>query len=106
VASARKSQHLYAHECSDDFHRRLLELLLTVEGAVVLSAYNSEIYQPLAQAGWAKREWQTACHMAARGRGSKIHGLGSALKHAPRTEVLWINPRAVALLREQGKFNG
>ncbi|CAJ3454861.1 D12 class N6 adenine-specific DNA methyltransferase [Burkholderia pseudomallei] len=69
----------YRHEMSDDDHRELLEVLLAVEGMVVLSGYPHPLYDTML-ARWERVE--TSATMAA-GRGTGI-----------RTEVLWISPRA------------
>lgn len=66
VASTRKCKSaLYAREATDDHHFELVRTLLTLEGAVVLSGYDSPIYRPLVDAGWqrirlgpAERVWR------------------------------------------------
>ena len=49
-----------------------------------------------ALAGWHRLERRTVCHAAGRIRGSKLKGGGAATAHAPRIEVLWLNPAAAA----------
>jgi DNA adenine methylase len=67
----------YRHELSDDDHEDLLEALLPLQGMVVVSGYETEIYNDLL------RGWQT--HRTA----SRISGgRGTAV----RTEVVWLNP--------------
>jgi len=43
----RTATDLYDHEMTDDDHRRLLELLNEVQGAVLLSGYRSDLYDSL-----------------------------------------------------------
>lgn len=83
----------YAHELTDDDHRELVERLLGLEGRAMLSGYPHQIYQPLEDAGWDRREWQTASHAAARTKATGIQGAGSMLEKQPRTEVAWRNYR-------------
>ena len=95
VHDTRKRRDVYKVEASDDHHAQLVQTLLGCKGAVVLSGYDHEIYQPLADAGWDVVRIDTVCHAAARWRGSKLRGAGAAMQHVPRTEVIWRNPRAV-----------
>lgn len=80
----------YRHEMSDDDHRDLLDCLLNLRGMVVLSGYDSEIYnEPLT--GWAKRTTEA--------RSSSFRGTKMS------TEVVWLNPTCVAALeRREGLF--
>lgn len=74
----------YRHEMSEDDHTALLDVLLDLEGAVVVSGYPSALYNDRL-AGWARHE--TAARISA-GRGTGV-----------RTECLWLNPAAVAGLK-------
>jgi len=78
-------------------HVALVATLLACQGAVVLSGYAHADYRPLTDAGWECVSFETACHAAVRGRGSGLQGLGAARAKVPRVEVVWRNPRAVAL---------
>lgn len=91
VAETRKSGG-YEHECSDDFHARLVTLLLAVKGAVVLSGYAHPIYEPLEAAGWHRTDIRTACHAAGKIRISGMQGAGGALAKVPRVESVWVSP--------------
>tara|TARA_R110002124_G_scaffold173690_5_gene341344 strand:- start:11215 stop:12129 length:915 start_codon:yes stop_codon:yes gene_type:complete len=66
----------YRHELADADHERLLDVLLSVQGKVVLSGYPSAIYDRMLK-GWLVVKRQA---MADGGR--------------ERTEVLWLNPAA------------
>lgn len=66
----------YVHELTDDDHRKLLEFLPTLAGAVILSGYPHPMYDA-ALTGWHREQ------VAAHADGAR-----------DRTEVLWLNPRA------------
>lgn len=83
----------YTIEADVIHHWELLDTLLRVQGGVILSGYPHEDYQALETAGWKRIDLATACFAAARTRASQLRGLGNALKNAPRTECIWINPR-------------
>lgn len=96
----------YQHECTDAQHTALVDLLLTLQGAAVLSGYDTPLYQPLRDAGWESTEFNTACHAAGRVRGSKLRGAGAALEHVGRVEVVWRNPRAREMMERQERQEG
>lgn len=79
--SAHRSA-MYAHEMTDEDHRALVDVLLALAGMVVLSGYPHPIYEQVL-GDW--RMIETAAH---------------ADGARPRTEVLWINPAAVAARRD------
>jgi len=95
--------NIYAHEQDDTHHEKLVDLLLTLNGAVVISGYDTPIYSRMDDAGWVRTEFQTACHAAGRVRVSKLQGKGAALKHTSRTEIVWQNPRALEMLGNKEK---
>lgn len=80
VADTRIDTDVYSHEMTDDAHHQLVQLLTTIRGRVVLSGYDTPIYQPLEAAGWARLDRTILSSMA-----RSPDGLGQ------RTEVLWIN---------------
>ncbi|MCG7932955.1 MAG: DNA adenine methylase [Candidatus Thiodiazotropha lotti] len=67
----------YNHEMTDDDHVQLLDVLNQVSGMVVLSGYDSEIYNDMLSS-WTRHT--TSARISA-GRGTAI-----------RTEVVWLNP--------------
>jgi len=73
----------YKHEMTDEQHAELLDVLLEMEGFVVLSGYSSDLYNKRLE-GWAK--YETKARISA--------GRGSAL----RTECVWINSACSAAL--------
>ena len=101
VSGTRRDAKVYEIEASDDHHARLVETILQCQGAVVLSGYAHEIYKPLEAAGWERREFHTTCAAAGRTRTSGLQGAGAAKAKQPRVEVVWRNPKAVALTGAQ-----
>ena len=72
-----RSRGKYRHDLTTAEHRALLEQLKTVQGMVVLSGYPSPLYDELLP-GWHRIDRQTRAENS----------------HRPRTECLWLNPRA------------
>jgi len=93
VSETRKSKKVYANEPPDEHHRKLVSLLLTIQGGAAVSGYDHDIYRPLENAGWRRYEFQTVCHAACKHRYNNLQGKGTALKHVPRTEILWVKPQ-------------
>lgn len=79
----------YRHEMSNDDHRALLDVLLGLEGYVVLSGYPSDLYEQ-ALAGW---EQHTTGSRISAGRGTAV-----------RTECVWLNPACSAALHQNDLF--
>ncbi|AKU43494.1 adenine-specific DNA methyltransferase [Caulobacter phage Sansa] len=76
----------YKHELTDGQHQALLDLLLSLKGMVVLSGYPHALYDERLS-GWRRIERQALADGA-----------------RPRTEVLWINPSAVANMPQKDLF--
>ena len=75
--STRESAKRYRHEMTDDEHIELSRILHSVTGMVVLSGYHSELYDQ------EYRTWdRVECSALADGA-------------RPRTEVLWLNHKAM-----------
>lgn len=77
----------YRHEMKDDDHQELLRVLLELEGMVVVSGYESDLYNDMLS-GW--ETFQTKSRISA--------GRGTAL----RTGVVWINPACSDALNSRG----
>jgi DNA adenine methylase len=75
VLSARESSH-YRHEMTDDEHRDLAAALSAAKSSVVLSGYDSPLYDELYD-GWFRQEIAASAGNASEDRG--------------RIEVLWSN---------------
>lgn len=88
VLETRQGRKGYANEMTIEDHHALVQQLLGIEGAAVLSGYAHEVYNPLSDAGWmvVKKDVLLSANQA------------FAKSKAGRTEVLWINPRAIELL--------
>lgn len=78
-----KGFHVYQHELREEDHVRLLDLLMSLKGMVVLSGYPSDLYDSTL-VGWRREE-----------RPSYADGGGA------RTEVVWINPLCAARLEQE-----
>jgi DNA adenine methylase len=74
--------HVYEHELTLEQHVELLALLDSLRGMVVLSGYPSDLYEQ------ALPHWR------------RVERVAHADGGSPRTEVLWINPRAADRLAE------
>lgn len=96
AANTRIDKKVYDHELEDNQHTKLVEVLLDLEGKVLLSGYDSDLYSPLEEAGWEKVCREMTSSAASRGRDSKVRGTGNAAKHAKRIECLWISPGVVS----------
>jgi len=78
---------MYANEMTDDDHIKLLEVLKSHPGPVLLSGYACELYDN------KLRYWMRKTHMA------------QAEKGLVREEVLWLNPIAAEGLAQQRLFD-
>lgn len=76
-------KHGYRHELSNQDHSNLLDLLVSVQGMVVLSGYPSGMYDAALQ-GWRR-----------------IETSARADRSGQRTEVLWLNKACVEALEGQ-----
>ena len=81
----------YNVELTDKQHLELIDLLGSVKGAVVLSSYNSELYDRLSSFGWEKLEFETF---------SYVHVNKTKKSRSPRIEVVWRNKQAKHLLKD------
>jgi DNA adenine methylase len=75
----------YRHEMSDEQHIKLLDALVGLDGMVVLSGYDSDLYAERL-ATWERHE--TKARISS-GRGTGL-----------RTEVAWLNPACSAALEQ------
>lgn len=85
----------YQHELQDKDHQELIQALLAYDGAVLLSGYNSPLYEPLMAAGWGKDELDVPCYAAGHTQRAGLVGAGSTMATQRRVECLWRNPAAV-----------
>jgi DNA adenine methylase len=71
----RNYKKMYAHEFSDDDHRELSELLHRSAGKVMISMYESELYNEL------YNDWYFV----------KFNGVGHSVKVEKQVECIWMN---------------
>lgn len=79
----RGQYHSYVHELTPERHADLLDFLKGLKGMVVLSGYPCALYDD-ALASWTRVERQAMADGA-----------------RPRTEILWINPKAAEALGDR-----
>jgi DNA adenine methylase len=103
ILDTRKSKNVYNKELNNDYHKNLVKIILDCKGAVVLSGYEHELYQPLIDAGWECTKYHTACFGACRTKKSKLQGKNSVMQRVPRVECVYSNPKAVNLIKTQGE---
>lgn len=70
------SEHAYRHEMEEADHIELAQVLKSVKGMVIISGYDSELYNELF-AGWRKETKET-----------------KVFRNKRQVEVIWINPAA------------
>jgi len=81
----RTAKNEYAHEQPLQFHADLVDVLLGIQGQATLSCYWHEVYQPLLDAGWLRKDVEVTANSAGRVRGSKTRHTAPA-----RTETLLV----------------
>ena len=87
----------YKHEMIDEDHSELIERIQTLNGKVMLSGYESPVYDRLTNAKtlkgtrWHRLKWDTVAHSAGRTRVSGLQGDGNVTKKQKRTECVWLN---------------
>jgi DNA adenine methylase len=91
ILDTRKTRSIYKKELDLSYHKKLVDILLSVKGKVVLSCYDHPTYYPLLRDGWQKVTIETVCHMAGKNRDSKTRGVVNLKLYAPRCETLYMN---------------
>lgn len=81
---------IYRHEMDTNEHERLLSTLTSLDGFVVLSGYNNDLYNDCLT-GWRREEKQSRISA----------GSGTGL----RTECVWINEQCSEALKEKGSIS-
>jgi DNA adenine methylase len=93
VLDTRGGRAYYEYEMADEEHVRLVEVLLQLQGLVVLSGYDHPVYQPLVEAEWNMTEY--AAHAYA-----KIVSAEKGEAKPTRVEAVWRNPACLAASRQ------
>ena len=93
VASTRRNGG-YKHEMTDEDHQNLVAILLGIEGKAILSGYNSDLYSPLLQAGWERKDFSRPCAAVGRTKATGLKGECATQANQQRIESIWISPNA------------
>lgn len=88
ILETRKKQKYYAVEPGDDYHEQLVDVLLNVEGMVILSGYEHPIYERLRTAGWMTDLYGAKATMNVGREGDEKD---------QRTEIVYRNPLAAEM---------
>ena len=85
VLETRSQRKYYAIEPGDEYHERLVDVLLRTRGSIVLSGYNHPVYERLVEAGWWSDLYGSRAVMeVTQAKGQK----------QKRTEIVYRNQRA------------
>lgn len=76
--SRRENSDLYEYEMTYEDHERLLSCCLKAKGKIMISGYNSDLYNAELK-DWRKKEFKARCTIAVKS------------KDQERTEVIWMN---------------
>jgi DNA adenine methylase len=79
VQAARTTRDAYQHEMSDEDHIRLLDVIVSLRGMVVLSGYHNPLYDH-ALRFWERHEFE------------RPNDSGQTKVKSRRVEVLWMSP--------------
>jgi DNA adenine methylase len=90
----------FKYELSDEDHKEMVELLLTIKGVAILSGYPTSLYDPLVETGWQRVEFDHVCYAAGKTKGSNLQGGGKIKEEQGRTECLWLSPKIPVTLDE------
>lgn len=90
VLSTRKTTDLYQNELSDEYHERLVDVLLSIKGKAVLSGYDNPIYDRLLDHGWQKVRFEVACFIFGLTRRNGNPDV-KPTSRPRRVECLWMN---------------
>lgn len=91
LKSTRKSGK-YSHELSLQDHEDIVRALLNIKGQAAMSVYNHEVYEPLAQSGWERIDWNVKCDAVGRISSTNLKGEGAIANIGARTESLLLSP--------------
>lgn len=96
LPDTRRQTNVYPHEMTIDQHIRMLELVQSVRGKVMLSGYPNPLYDRYLS-GWCTMDFQVACRSTV--GATAAHG---SHRKSRRTERLWMNYESSAV----GLFSG
>lgn len=78
IPESRRGKDLYEYEMTYEDHERLLSCCLQVKGKIMISGYNSDLYNAELK-GWRKKEFKTRCTIDMKSNDQD------------RIEVIWMN---------------
>ena len=78
----------YAKEMTTQDHENLIGILSDIEGKVMLSGYQNDLYDNL---GWQRYDIETVSHSAAKTRKSGLQGEGKIKANQKRVESVYMN---------------
>lgn len=90
VLDTRGDRSYYEYELTLTQHEQLVEVLLQLEGAVVLSGYDHEVYKPLLAAGWEPYSYEAHAY-------ARIVSAEKGEEKPDRVEAVWRNKRCLEL---------
>ena len=88
IQSTRRKPKVYAHEMTDDDHRQMVGILKDIQGKVLLSGYQNELYETL---GWQRYDIETVAHSAGKTRFTGLQGEGKIKANQKRVESVYMN---------------
>ncbi len=94
VHDTRVETEYYAHEMSNDDHKKMIDALISVNGYAVVSGYDHPIYNKLDTSGWTRVEFNRVTTMTASQRSKGDDWTRDIKPRGKRTEIVWLNPKA------------
>lgn len=100
ILETRGKNKYYAVEPGDDYHIRMVDVMVKLQGAVVLSGYDHPIYEALSnEHGWWTDLYGTRAIMEVVRRKSAVGAGGRTGVRLKRTEIVYRNPKAASEAR-------
>lgn len=96
VASSRAVGQVYKHEMTNEQHVEMLDRIGSLKGAAILSGYDNDVYRGRMK-GWGKIEIPSKARSSVAGSTR-----GRSAPPPDRTEILWLNPRAMEIAEQGG----
>ena len=96
----RSNQKSYRYDVDDEYHHRLVDVLLGLKAAVTLSGYLNSIYTRLEKSGWLRYDFESVTNSIARTRDVLRKNKNPLYSHS-KIECVWINQRAQEMLNAQ-----
>ncbi len=91
LPDTRGEKKLYEHEMSYEEHEEFINIVSNLNGKVLISCYDSELYRSLHHFGFCKVSFSTYAYASARTRFNGTSGIGGLKKDSVREEVLYFN---------------